>query len=33
VAAVVTYMRTSWGNQAPEVEVREVNQYRAVPLE
>ena len=33
VAALLTYLRTSWGNQAAAVEVSEVNRYRAVPLE
>ena len=31
VAAVVTYLRSSWGNQAPPVSAREVNRYRATP--
>jgi mono/diheme cytochrome c family protein len=33
VAAVVTYVRASWGNAAPEVKPAQVNRYRAVPLE
>jgi mono/diheme cytochrome c family protein len=33
VAAVVTYVRSSWGNAAPEVKPAQVNRYRAVPLE
>jgi mono/diheme cytochrome c family protein len=32
-AAVVTYVRSSWGNAAPEVKPAQVNRYRAVPLE
>ena len=33
VAAVVTYLRASWGNDAPAVSALEVNRYRSVPLE
>ena len=33
VAAVVSYLRASWGNRAPPVSGSEVNRYRAVPLE
>ncbi len=33
VAAVVSYLRASWGNRAPPVSSSEVNRYRAVPLE
>jgi mono/diheme cytochrome c family protein len=33
VAAVVSYMRNSWGNQAPLVSPVEVSRYRAVPVE
>jgi mono/diheme cytochrome c family protein len=33
VAAVVTYVRASWGNAAPVVTPAEVNRYRAVPLD
>ncbi len=33
VAAVVTYLRNSWGNQAPPVTAREVNRYRSTPVE
>jgi len=33
VAAVVTYVRASWGNAAPEVKPAQVNRHRAVPLE
>ena len=33
VAAVVTYLRASWGNDAPAVSALEVNKYRSVPLE
>lgn len=33
VAAVVSYMRNSWGNQAPMVSPVEVNRHRAVPVE
>ncbi|MGV3740915.1 MAG: c-type cytochrome [Burkholderiaceae bacterium] len=33
VAAVVTYMRNAWGNQAPLVSPNEVSRYRAVPVE
>lgn len=32
-AAVVSYVRASWGNAAPEVTTAEVNRYRAVPLD
>ncbi len=33
VAAVVTYVRNSWGNKAPPVTHHDVNRYRSVPLE
>ncbi|MES2317317.1 MAG: cytochrome c [Pseudomonadota bacterium] len=33
VAAVVSYVRGSWGNQAPPVTAVQVNQYRRVPLD
>lgn len=33
VAAVVTYIRASWGNQAAPVSAAEVNRYRKVPLD
>ena len=33
VAAVVTYLRMSWGNQSLPVTATEVNHYRSVPLE
>jgi len=33
VAAVATYIRASWGNNAPDVSALEVNRYRNVPLE
>jgi mono/diheme cytochrome c family protein len=33
VAAVVTYVRNSWGNSAPQVAASEVNRYRTVPLD
>ena len=33
VAALVTYVRNSWGNHAPAVTVNEVNRYRSVPLD
>jgi mono/diheme cytochrome c family protein len=33
VAAVVTYIRQSWGNRAPAVSSADVARYRAVPLE
>ncbi|MFZ4876673.1 c-type cytochrome [Janthinobacterium sp. Mn2066] len=33
VAAVVTYLRASWGNDAAAVSSLEVNKYRSVPLE
>jgi mono/diheme cytochrome c family protein len=33
VAAVVSYVRASWGNAARGVTQAEVNGYRAVPLE
>ncbi len=32
VAAVVSYLRTSWGNQGSMVSAREVNRLRTVPL-
>jgi mono/diheme cytochrome c family protein len=33
VAAVVSYLRASWGNRAPPVSSATVNQFRAVPLD
>jgi mono/diheme cytochrome c family protein len=33
VAAVVSYLRASWGNAAPAVTPADVNRYRAVPLD
>ncbi len=33
VAAVVTYIRASWGNKAPPVTSAEVNRYRNVPID
>jgi mono/diheme cytochrome c family protein len=33
VAAVVTYVRASWGNGAPPVGAGEVNRYRSTPLD
>lgn len=33
VAAVVSYLRGSWGNQAPPVTPSQVNRYRGVPLD
>ncbi|MES2015912.1 MAG: cytochrome c [Pseudomonadota bacterium] len=33
VAAVVTYLRGSWGNRAGPVTASQVNQYRSVPLD
>jgi mono/diheme cytochrome c family protein len=33
VAAVVTWLRASWGNAAGAVTPLEVNRYRAVPLD
>ncbi|MGK5080408.1 c-type cytochrome [Janthinobacterium sp. HLX7-2] len=33
VAAVVTYLRAAWDNDAPAVSALEVNKYRSVPLE
>jgi mono/diheme cytochrome c family protein len=33
VAAVVSYLRASWGNQAPPISAFEVNKYREVPLD
>lgn len=33
VAAVVSYLRGSWGNQAPPVTHSQVNRYREVPLD
>ena len=33
VAAVVSYVRASWGNRAPPVTGSQVNRYRAVPLD
>ena len=33
VAAVVSYVRASWGNQAPPVTPSQVNRFRSVPLD
>lgn len=33
VAALLTWTRNSWGNQAPPIKSTEVNRYRAVPLD
>jgi mono/diheme cytochrome c family protein len=33
VAAVVSYLRNSWGNRAAPVTASEVNRYRSVPLD
>ena len=33
VAAVVSYLRASWGNRAPPVTAGEVNRYRSVPID
>jgi mono/diheme cytochrome c family protein len=33
VAAVVSYVRASWGNQGAAVGPGEVSRYRSVPLE
>jgi mono/diheme cytochrome c family protein len=33
VAAVVTYLRASWGNNAPPVTSSDVNRYRSTPLD
>jgi mono/diheme cytochrome c family protein len=33
VAAVLTYVRASWGNAAPPVSTPDVNRYRSVPLD
>ena len=33
IAAVVTYLRASWGNAAPPVGAGEVNRYRSTPLD
>ena len=33
VAAVVSYLRASWGNRAPPVTASQVNKYRSVPLD
>jgi mono/diheme cytochrome c family protein len=33
VAAVVSYLRASWGNAAAPVSTVEVNRYRSVPLD
>ncbi|MES2104037.1 MAG: cytochrome c [Pseudomonadota bacterium] len=33
IAAVVSYIRNSWGNQAPMVSSPEVNKYRTAPLD
>ncbi|MGE5650717.1 MAG: cytochrome c [Bacillota bacterium] len=32
-AAVLSYIRNAWGNQAPMVSSQQINRYRAVPLE
>jgi mono/diheme cytochrome c family protein len=32
VAAVVTYIRTAWGNHGAPVSVKEVNALRSAPL-
>jgi mono/diheme cytochrome c family protein len=32
VAAVVTYIRTSWGNRGTAVSARQANELRAAPL-
>ena len=33
VAAVLTYVRTSWGNAAAPVTAQEVNRWRGAPLD
>ena len=33
VAAVVSYVRHAWGNQAPRVSALEINRQRSVPLD
>jgi mono/diheme cytochrome c family protein len=33
VAAIVTYVRASWGNRAPPVSATQVNRYRSVPVD
>ena len=33
VAAVVSYLRSAWGNTAPPVSANDVNKYRSVPLD
>jgi len=33
IAAVVTYVRQSWGNHAAAVSAADVARYRSVPLE
>jgi mono/diheme cytochrome c family protein len=33
VAAIVTYVRASWGNRAPPVSSTQVNRYRSVPVD
>ena len=33
IAAVVTYIRQSWGNRAGAVSATDVGKYRSVPLE
>jgi mono/diheme cytochrome c family protein len=33
VAAIVTYVRASWGNRAPPVSSAQVNRYRSVPVD
>jgi len=33
VAAVLTYVRASWGNAAAPVSAQDVNRYRSVPLD
>jgi mono/diheme cytochrome c family protein len=32
-AAVISYVRASWGNAAPQVTAAQVNRYRAIPLD
>ncbi len=33
IAAVLTYVRNSWGNRAPAVSPADVQRYRSVPVE
>jgi mono/diheme cytochrome c family protein len=33
VAAIVTYVRNSWGNATPAVTPADVNRWRAVPID